>query len=531
MTEAIPSSGVDDAGGIDEATCTAGVLAQLDEGIGGYRRDGTCVFQNDANLRLLGRTRDELLGENIWRVFPDAVGSPFHVAFQRAAETAARQRFDHDYAPWGRAFENHIFVLNDVVWTVSREVTEQVRGRERAAFLAEASAILSSSLDYQTTLRNIAALSVPSLADWCSIEMIGPDGRLEQLAIVHVDPEKVALAKELRRLNPPDAVKRTGSYAVIDSGKSRLIQPITDEMLEQSVVDPRTLRIARMLRLSSSLSVPIAWAGRVLGVLNLVQAESGRRYAEGDVALAEEVAARAALAVDNARLYDQAQRAIRLRDDFLSIASHELRTPLGTLQLLLGTLPDGPQAAALESRKVRMLKRQLARMTTLVDQLLDVARIAAGRLPIERRSVDLAAVVRDVVASFEEDARRPGTELLLSAPEPVIGSWDADRLDQAVTNLVSNALKYGSGTQVDVVVERTADGGRVTVSDRGVGIPAAEQERIFERFERASTAGHRSGLGLGLWITKQIVDSHGGRIAVRSQPNQGASFVVDLPLS
>jgi PAS domain S-box-containing protein len=229
----------------------------------------------------------------------------------------------------------------------------------------------------------------------------------------------------------------------------------------------------------------------------------------------------------------EAESAVRQRDDFLSVASHELRTPLTSLglviQLLERALRRGDDHAKLAGY-VGRVRAQHLRVKTLVDDLLDVARIGSGRLPLGKAEVDLVALARDVVTRFEADAEIAKVALSLRAPESVRGRYDRARIDQVLTNLVSNALKYGGAAPVEVVVERDEQVARIVVVDRGIGIAPEDQERIFDRFERAPSAQAFGGFGLGLFITRSIVEMHGGHVAVESALGEGSRFTVTLPL-
>jgi signal transduction histidine kinase len=220
------------------------------------------------------------------------------------------------------------------------------------------------------------------------------------------------------------------------------------------------------------------------------------------------------------------ERALAVRDEFLSIASHELRTPLTSLQLqvqLLGRREHGPG--------LQIIARQADRLGQLTDSLLDVSRVQGGRLELRREQVDLALVAREVAARMHDDASRAGCSLEVVSPQSLIGQWDRLRLEQVITNLVSNALKYGAGQPVRIALEQLAGVAVLTVKDGGIGIPRDSQRRIFERFERAVSSHNYPGLGLGLWITREIVIALGGAIAVESTPGQGATFRVELPLA
>jgi signal transduction histidine kinase len=265
---------------------------------------------------------------------------------------------------------------------------------------------------------------------------------------------------------------------------------------------------------------------------------SGPGFSVEEQQLAEELARRAALSVDNARLYREAQDAVRLRDEFLSIASHELRTPLTPLHLKLqmlhrqvtaavhGGAPMPPERLA---ESLEVVQRQVGKLTALVDNLLDVSRITAGRMRLQVEDMDLATVAAEILGRFAPSAAQLQCVLELNAPEPVFGKWDRLRLEQVVTNLVSNALKYGGGKPVAVRVEADEETARLSVRDGGIGISEEDQGRIFERFERAVSEKHYGGLGLGLYITKQIVEAFGGTVRVASAPGQGSTFTLELP--
>ncbi len=224
------------------------------------------------------------------------------------------------------------------------------------------------------------------------------------------------------------------------------------------------------------------------------------------------------------------QEAVRVRDEFLSIASHELRTPLTSLELQFSSLQRSSTWADERAQsKLATIGRQVDRLTALVESLLDVSRVMAGRFTLELEPVDLGRLLEEVLGRFRAQAAKVGSELVLSLPEGVVGQWDRLRLEQIVTNLLSNALKYGPGKPIEIGVTADADVVTLRVRDYGMGISPGDQARIFERFERAVSQRHFGGLGLGLWIVRQIVLALGGYISVRSQPGQGSEFMVTLP--
>jgi len=242
------------------------------------------------------------------------------------------------------------------------------------------------------------------------------------------------------------------------------------------------------------------------------------------------------VAKERGRLLEERQQAVAARDQFLAVAAHELRTPLATLRLLVDHLTVPPNCttepgAVVPERQLAMLKRQVDRLTALVVEMLDVSRITNGALQLNLAPVDLRDVVREVLDRFDLEIQRHHVTLKVNAPDPVPGIWDAARIDQVITNLISNALKYGAGRPIEVSVRVEGSQAVVVVSDHGIGIPEDEQSRIFGPFAPALAATHHAGgLGLGLWISQKIVQASGGRIEVDSRPEQGSTFSVELPL-
>ncbi|MRG96728.1 sensor histidine kinase [Polyangium spumosum] len=239
-----------------------------------------------------------------------------------------------------------------------------------------------------------------------------------------------------------------------------------------------------------------------------------------------------AQAIGNATRFHEAMEAISARDDFLAIASHELRTPLTPLKLQLERLVRDARAGVHQERMGPALEvayRQAVRLAALIDRLLDVSRITAGRLDLCLEEVDLSALVQDVVTRFGREAEEAGCSITFQHDKPVLGTWDRLRIEQVVTNLLGNAIKYGRGEPIEIALEADEAAARLTVRDHGVGIAPEDQGKIFERFERAVSNQSFGGLGLGLWIVRQIVEAHGGSVRVESVQGEGSTFRVELP--
>ncbi len=414
-----------------------------------------------------------------------------------------------------------------------RMMSESVSERERRLnFLSEASAVLAGSLDYRETLTTIAHLAVPSFADWCIVDVVAEGGSIQRVAVVPPDPSLEEIAQGILR-HPPRWDASVGPGKAMREGRAEVISEVPESFNEAVATSEEHLALARLLASRSTLSVPLLARGRTLGALTFVLTRSNHRYDAVSLPLAEELGRRAALALDNARLYDQAQAAVRLRDEFLSIAAHELKTPLTSLrgfaQLLLRQTESGSSLDPVRvQRAVTVIDAQSEKLALLVTQLLDVTRLESGRLSLDRTTVDLAQLARSAVETARPGA--PRHDVKLEAPESLAALLDPLRVEQVLVNLIDNAIKYSpDGGSIDVEVwAPTAGEVTIAVSDEGIGIEPEHRDHIFERFYRAGD-GVISGMGLGLYITRQIVEMHGGTISAEFPASGGSRFVVRLP--
>jgi PAS domain S-box-containing protein len=408
--------------------------------------------------------------------------------------------------------------------------------RRQATFLAEASTVLSGSLDYEDTLRAVARLAVPVIADWCAVDIVGPAGSLQRLAVAHVDPAKVEYARTLEERYPSDPGAPGGVHQVIRTGQPAFMSRIPAALLEAAARDDEHRRIIKALDLTSYMCVPMLAQGRALGAITFVSAESGREYSEGDLRIAREIAARASLAVENARAYARVNDANHLKDEFLATLSHELRTPLNAVlgyarMLRLGTLAAHKVQPALE-----VVERNATGLKQIIEDVLDISRIVSGRLRLSVEPVDLPAVLRESHATVlpAADAKGVRIDLIIDSMTPPI-SGDPDRLQQILWNLMSNAIKFTPrGGKVQLRLARVNSHAEVIVSDTGQGISPDFLPFVFDRFRQANAtfAREHGGLGLGLSIAKQLVELHGGTIEVSSDgPGKGTTFTVKLPLT
>jgi PAS domain S-box-containing protein len=559
------------------------ILGAVAEGITVQDAAGRLVYANDAAAHLSGYANAEamlgakpaeildqfeLLTEDGRPFPPDRL--PGRLALEGESAPEALVRFRHrptGQERWAMVNSTPIFDASGQVMlavNVFRDMTDRKRTEEAARFLAAAGAALAESLDYRITLQRVADLAVPALADWCVVDVVEPRG-IERVAIAHADPSKIEVAERLQRLYPDDPAARQGVPNVIRTGRSELVAEISDAMLEAAARDPEHLRLMRELQLRSYIVVPLVARGRTLGAVSVVGSTARRRYDAEDLAVAQDLAARAAMALDNARLYDEAreqaeahallnralretiaerdetaarlQEALRTRDEFLAAAAHDLKSPLSTIKIgaqmlvrrVLRDASGDPQAVR---EGLARIDQTATRAAAQVDELLDLARLQmGGPLELERQSLDLVELTRGVLAQHGVASDRH--ELRLESDEPeIVGDWDEPRLRRVIGNLVDNAIKYSpNGGLVEVRVSREGDEAMLAVRDHGLGIPAAEMERIFERFQRAANViGRIKGTGLGLASARHIVEAHQGTIRVESREGEGTTFTVRLPL-
>jgi len=422
---------------------------------------------------------------------------------------------------------------------VSRELREAVGRQERRRaeatlrFFAEASVALAESLDVDATLTAVARLAVPYLADWCIVDMIEHGAASPRSAAIHVDPEKKKLLQELQMRYPPEPESSDPAAAAIRTGTAQLLADVSGSVLSSMCRSEEHADLLRRIGIRTAIAVPLIVRGKTLGAVSLGSA--GRGYGTTELAVAEELARRAAMAIDNARLYRDAQEAIHSRDEFLTVAAHEFRTPLTTLQLQVQSITRSLRKHAGEGvvtplvSKLTVADQQLVRMKLLVERLLDVSIMTAHRLPLELEDVDLVALVTHVTAGFQSQMKDAGCAVTVETSVQCVGMWDRARLDQLVTNLLSNAVKYGPHKPIEVRVWADDATASIAVRDHGIGIAPADQARIFERFERAVSTSHYGGFGLGLWLVRLISEALGGTVHVDSELGAGATFTVSLP--
>ncbi|HYN84845.1 MAG TPA: PAS domain S-box protein [Pyrinomonadaceae bacterium] len=532
-----------------ELSRLAAIVESSQDAIISKTLDGVITSWNAGAERMYGYTAGEALGRHISMLAPPErageiedilrrLGAGEHVEHletQRVRKDGVRLDVSLAVSPVKDASGRVVGAS-----TIARDITERRRSEQSARFLAGVSELLSSSLDYEATLERLARLSVSSLAaDHCVVDLLGDDGRARRVVSTHVDPSMQEVMNGLRN-HPPREGGEFGVPRVLRTGRPEIVSATSEETLRAMARDPEHLALLRRLGLHSFMTVPLFARGRIIGALTLGTTEGGREYDERDLVFAEEVARRAALAIDNARLYREARESNRLKDEFLATLSHELRTPLTPVIGWTHMIRTGRLTEAEVRQGLEVIDKNSQALALLINDLLDMSSILSGKMSIERAPVRLDEVVSAAVETVRPhaEARRVSLDLSLDgldrgARAPLV-SGDRTRLGQVFWNLLTNAVKFSPpGARVSVRASAVDGHARVEVADEGRGIAPDFLPYVFERFRQADQTTTRShgGLGIGLALVKSFVEAHGGTARAESDGlGLGSRFTVTLPL-
>jgi PAS domain S-box-containing protein len=570
------------ANAVNAHAYVTGILGAITDPFVVYDQDWRFQYMNDAAVDVFTSTgvggRATMLGRVLWEMYPDIIGTRFEAEMRRASEDRVPVMFEELNARRGQWSEVRCYPLPlGGIAAIWKNTTEKKRADERLHFLSRASAILSSSLHYRTTVAQVAQLLVPQLADWCGIQLLDEHGELQQLAVAHSDPEKVNWAWELDKRYPVDMRAAAGVPNVLRTGKSELYPQITDEMLVGGAVDAEHLALLRQLGMESVLLVPLVSRSGVIGVISLISAESGRRFTAADQSMGEELAERAALAIDNARLFtatadaraaielsraqleqvvaemrrtnseltektylaeearSAAEQANRVKSDFLAHMSHELRTPLNAIAGYADLMQLGIHGELTPHQRddLERIKRAQRLLLGHINDVLNFAKVDAGHIHYEIRPFPLRDVVNQLDVLVEpqlaaRSLRYDGGDI----PDSLMVCADEEKVRQILVNLLSNATKFTlPGGRVSIRAAQVNDAVCIEVSDTGVGIPADKLDTIFDPFvqlERTLSSSHQ-GTGLGLAISRDLARGMAGQLTVESVEGRGSTFSLTLP--
>lgn len=509
-------------------------------------------------------TVEDMVGKRDDELFPPKLAQPFIRFKQEVLEKEAAIRREMDFAWNGqierfdtRAEPSRDEEGNVVGMTiVAINITERVRSEQRSQFLVQASELLSSSLDYETTLQQIAKSMVPVLADWCAVDVLTNDNQIEQVAVAHVDPNKVKWARKLRENNRPTMDDPAGVAAVLRSGKADFLPTIPQELIDEAIRNAKTdeqRQAIQMISFKSAMTVPLITRGQVFGAITLVWSDSDRHYEQADLEFVEELARRAAIAIDHAKLFSEAQqraedfrqlsetleqvvdeRTKELRrsnqdlDQFAYIASHDLKAPLRAIDhLSTWVLEDvGHLLPDRSHEHLEKMRSRIKRMEGLLDDLLTYSR--AGRFRGDATTVDTKELVERVIDTVTPPE---GFRIETKGTLPTLQTYAAP-LETVLRNLVSNAIKHHDKPQgkIEISARVMKDFIEFSVADDGPGIDPAFHERIFQMFQTLRPRDQVEGSGIGLAVVEKIISNVGGTIRLESVPSKGATFIFTWPL-
>jgi PAS domain S-box-containing protein len=529
----------------------AAIVESSDDAIIAKDLNGTITSWNRSAERMFGYTANEAIGQSIRLIIPGNLQHEEDTILGRIRRGESVQHFetircrkDGSCLPISvtlspiRDSAGSIIGASKTVRDISeRRQAEALaqRVQREAQFVARMAEVLSGPSDYESRLKGLVDLAVPALADWAALDVIDADGRMRRVAVAHVDQGQTELGRVVRR-RFDDPITPCNARQVIRTGESVLLPDVTDDVIVAAANgDATRVDLMRALRLVSCVCVPMTTNHQTFAALTLATAESGRQYSAEDLQFAEDIAARAALMVDNARAYEALRRASGLKDDFLATLSHELRTPLNAILGYARMLRAGMLPPDKFQRTFETIERNTMSLAQMVEDILDVSRVVSGKMRLHMQPVELPLVVHDAVATIMPAAEAKDIRVsttLDAQVDPVSG--DPDRLRQIIWNLLSNAVKFTpKHGRIQVRLERVNSSVEIVVSDTGIGIRPDFLPHIFERFRQADSGAGRqhAGLGLGLAIVRNLVELHGGTVyATSGGEGQGATFRVRLPV-
>ncbi len=513
---------------------------------------------NEAGLRLLGHKREDLIGKNDFDFFPSEQAVFFQAKDREVLlsgeikdipveeiNTAFGKKLLHTRKIPILDEENRpIFLLGvseDITEKMEREKISAIKLQEEAALrertliqereslVAQAISTLSQTIDYQETIRGIVRVVVPALGDWAVLSLVSEEGQFQRTAGLHRDPHLQIYIDEFLRDFPPGEEDLEVQKA-LRKGEGTLEVGMSESELASLGRNPRKTEIYHKLGTYSSIIIPLWSRDGVQGVLSISRGNQRPPFDELDFSLAKEIGRRAGTILDNTKLFQSTQKAVQARDEFLSIASHELKTPITSLRLQLEMMSRNAKMKEVE-KPVKNAIRQVDRLTLLVNDLLDVGRLESGKMNYHIKVIYLSDLVNEVTEAILPQFTAHSTQLEVRSESNPAVFVDSYRMEQALVNLLNNALKYGSGKPVIVSVSLKENLAQLTVMDHGMGIHENQISRIFDKFERGGKDSSIAGMGLGLFITHEIIKMFKGSIEVRSEVGEWTEFVITLPLA
>lgn len=419
------------------------------------------------------------------------------------------------------------------------DITDRIEAEADQKFLSQASELLNGSLDYRELLKTLSSHAINYFCDGVLIDQLLPDGEIKRLLVVHAEEEVIQKLEKIDH-DFPFRYENNPMLSTLMTGTS-IYNEDSDSFLEQ-LRDSNSVEhyhALKDLNVKSSIRVRLKGRESILGMITFITMKNSHKFLKKrHIWLSEELAYRASMAFENALIHHSSQEAIRSRDEFLSIASHELKTPMQSLTLqnqMRKRNIDKNLGGAFTPEKVSTMieadLRHLMRINRLIDDMLDISRIRAGKLTFMKEKIEFCSFIKDVIERFRPQVEAVGSYMSVVYTDPVITHVDIYRIEQVIVNLLTNAMKYGAGTPIKIEICKKLDKIQLHVHDQGPGIKEQDTERIFERFERAISSNEVSGLGLGLYISRQIMEQNQGALYVRSVHGKGSTFIMELPIA
>ncbi len=510
------------------------MFESVTDGFVAFDNDWRYVYLNDTAAKMAGAKREELIGKSLSELYPEKMNTPIFNEYRRIMRDGTPTQYEYQ-SPftncWIRA---NLYPSTQGMTIFMTDITDLKKIQDNQLFLEQASRILGTTLEFKKTIKNIAKLIIPYLADYCRI-VVAEDKEIKEIAVHCADPKNLQLVKKLYKSYKNLEGNTHGVGKLLESAKSEIMPTIPITLYENYKNNTELIETIKELGLRSYMGVPLKIGQKVVGAITFSSTSEDRIYSQSDLKLAEELARRVAYAVENSRLYNEAQLAISLRDEFISVASHELKTPVTSLKLYAQYLQrqftrDNERRES--AQYIKKMNKQIDKLIELITDLLNVSRLQAGKFELHKETFDFNELVLEVTESVQNTAPRHHIFVEGSAEKHVWG--DRTRIGLVLTNLMSNAINYSPYSEkIYFKYRQDAKNVFATVEDYGIGITKEHQKKIFSRFYRVNNSARDAfpGLGLGLYISNEIIQRHGGTLTVASEKGHGSSFSFQFPYS